>query len=134
MVGAVIDNSANANLNNLTTQAGAGLNSVSVRTVVETYTNGTNWYRIWSDGFCEQGGRKNHTSSDTTQTVNLLKAYKNTNYTVVRNTKFNGTYDCYPVYSTGVINITNSSFTIATEGGSAGQTWVAIWYACGYIN
>lgn len=24
--------------------------------VVETYHNGNNWYRIWSDGWCEQGG------------------------------------------------------------------------------
>ena len=25
--------------------------------LVETYVNGTSWYRIWSDGFCEQGGQ-----------------------------------------------------------------------------
>lgn len=24
--------------------------------VVESYSNGTSWYRVWSDGWCEQGG------------------------------------------------------------------------------
>lgn len=33
------------------------LNSVGIRTVIETYVNGTSWYRVYSDGWCEQGGQ-----------------------------------------------------------------------------
>lgn len=79
MVGAVIDNSANANLNNVTVQAGAGLNSVGVRTVVETYQNGASWYRIWSDGWVEQGGII-PLQTDGWGTYTFLKAMKDTNY------------------------------------------------------
>ena len=42
--------------------------------IVETYVNGTSWYRVWSDGWCEQGGR--FQSADGTDTgVNFLKPF-----------------------------------------------------------
>ena len=49
-----------------------------VQCVVESYSNGTDWYRVWSDGWCEQGGR----ISGGNQTVALLKEYTNTNYAI----------------------------------------------------
>lgn len=49
-----------------------------VQCVVETYHSGTSWYRVWSDGFCEQGGRIVGGS----QTVMLLKEYANTDYSI----------------------------------------------------
>lgn len=45
--------------------------------IVESYVNGTSWYRVYSDGWCEQGG---YTKAGTT--INLLKPYANTNYSV----------------------------------------------------
>lgn len=48
-----------------------------VQCVVETYHNGTSWYRIYSDGWCEQGGESN----SATQII-LLKAFNDTNYTI----------------------------------------------------
>lgn len=48
--------------------------------VVETYVNGSSWYRIWSDGWCEQGGRASVSEASTT-TITYLKAFSNTNYT-----------------------------------------------------
>ena len=47
--------------------------------VVKTYHNGTDWYRIYSDGWCEQGGRLT-INANTTKTVDLLVPYADTNY------------------------------------------------------
>lgn len=49
--------------------------------IVETYNNGTDWYRIWSDGWCEQGGVYT-TMSGSSQTVNLLVEMADTDYIV----------------------------------------------------
>ena len=46
--------------------------------VIETYSNGTNWYRIYSDGWCEQGGQ----TSQYYETVTLLKEMADTNDSV----------------------------------------------------
>lgn len=40
---------------NATTDIASSLNNVGARTVVETYVNGTNWYRKYSDKWVEQG-------------------------------------------------------------------------------
>lgn len=49
-------------------------------TVVEFYRNGTEWYRVWSDGWIEQGGSITTALQDTTRTVTLLKVMADTNY------------------------------------------------------
>ena len=60
-----------------TTTSSAANNKVAV--IVQNYVNGTSWYRVWSDGWIEQGGR--HSAGDSVS-VALLKAFSNTNYTV----------------------------------------------------
>ena len=47
-------------------------------TVVETYRNGTNWYRVWSDGWVEQGGLV----VDGATSLTFLKPFVDANYTV----------------------------------------------------
>lgn len=47
--------------------------------VVEHYVNGTNWYRVWSNGWLEQGG----VATSTNITVTFLKAFRNNQYTLV---------------------------------------------------
>ncbi len=54
--------------------------SVRPVVIVENYVNGSSWYRVYSDGWCEQGGIIS-ISSDTA--VNLLKPYKDTNFQVL---------------------------------------------------
>lgn len=49
------------------------------RTVIETYSNGTSWYRVYSDGWCEQGGEVSNSGTDTRQ-ITFLKAFTDTNY------------------------------------------------------
>ena len=55
--------------------------SVQAPYLKTTYVNGTSWYRIWSDGYCEQGGRL-YNANDVANTITLLKTMKNTNYSV----------------------------------------------------
>ena len=49
--------------------------------VTETYNDGTNWYRKWSDGWLEQGG---FAATDNTGrgVINLLQPYSTEDYTV----------------------------------------------------
>lgn len=49
--------------------------------VVEHYTDGDDWYRIWSDGWIEQGG----IIQSNTSSISLLKSFKDTNYIVLTN-------------------------------------------------
>lgn len=51
--------------------------------ITETYQNGTSWYRIYSDGWCEQGGKFISNSDGTNwKTVNLLVSYRDNSYFV----------------------------------------------------
>lgn len=45
--------------------------------ITQTYSNGSSWYRIWSDGWCEQGGVVNGDNV----TITFLIKMANTNYT-----------------------------------------------------
>ena len=51
--------------------------------VVTNYVNGTSWYRVWSDGWIEQGGVVTINGADQNGTVTLLKAHANTNYSAI---------------------------------------------------
>lgn len=48
-----------------------------VAVVVQNYLSGNSWYRVWSDGFIEQGGKGTGVA-----TISLLKAFSDTNYTL----------------------------------------------------
>lgn len=109
--------------------AGAGFVESSdleeVQCVVETYVNGTSWYRVYSDGWCEQGGRVTPTgSAATTSTIVYLKPFLNTDYFIVANycaSSSNQYGQCY--------NLTTTQCTTKSYGGNSN-----IWYACGYIE
>lgn len=77
---------ANTNLSNLTATgenhfAKPDLSNATAPHIVETYHSGTEWYRVWSDGWCEQGGVVSSNDGTDTQ-VNLHKQYADTNYSV----------------------------------------------------
>jgi hypothetical protein len=53
--------------------------------VVETYKNGSSWYRIWSDGWCEQGGIVNIDfvqNTERTAIITFLKQFADTDYSI----------------------------------------------------
>lgn len=92
--------------------------------IVETYINGTSWYNVYSNGWCEQGGHT--TSSQGAKTVSLLKQYVNTNYSIVSNPYENRSDYNY----IGCINgKTTASFGFYDRTGSGSD-----WHACGYIS
>ena len=57
------------------------INAQSRGYLVESYTNGTSGYRLYSDGYCEQWGYSD-TDSNNLRTITFLKPYKDTNYVV----------------------------------------------------
>lgn len=46
--------------------------------VISSYHSGTDWYRVWSDGWCEQGG--SFVPNNGNNTVAFHKPFKDTNY------------------------------------------------------
>lgn len=94
-------------------------------TVVESYRNGTKWYRVWSDGWIEQGGQLN---KNATQTVTLLKPFVDAQYHLLILPNYGtGTivWDeiCYRTDSADNYARTTTSFRVGPKVGD--------WYACG---
>lgn len=57
------------------------INAPSRGYLVQSYVNGRSWYRVYSDGWCEQGGQI--TVTETVTNITLLKSYKDNNYNTV---------------------------------------------------
>ena len=94
-----------------------------VAVIVTNYVNGTSWYRVWSDGWIEQGGLT--TTNGTT--VKFLKAFSNTNYTInMTCTQAVSNYE-----PPSCIDLTTTSFK-ATRMDVTSNNGQARWYACGY--
>ena len=109
-----------------TTISTAKSNRVAV--VIQNYVSGTSWYRVWSDGWIEQGGYLTMTAEVTTLT--FLKSFTNANYTIV------GTKGRGNATNSRVVNF--SSLTAKTVGVSIpfnnglNTDYNVNWYACGY--
>ena len=106
------------------------LNSAGIRTVTQTYSNGTSWYRVYSDGWCEQGGTYSNSSSHAQDFV-FLKPFKNTNYQVFTGSTYssNGGTD----HQESMSEFASRSTTGFRKyiWGTTKNLW---WQACGYIN
>jgi len=118
--------SLSGKLNTDGSNLGTGTGQGTVRAIIETYVSGSSWYRVYSDGWCEQGG-----SNTGAVTISLLKPYANSNYItqVVRTAQAENV----PF----VKDITTSSFIvnwkIANQSLNANPTSFS-WMACGYIR
>lgn len=98
--------------------------------VTETYQNGTSWYRVWSDGWCEQGGYyANHSSG--IKNFTFLKPFINNSYYLSCSATYttNGNAD----HQEGM-----NEFVSRTVDGFSKYIWVNhnnfYWNACGYIK
>lgn len=99
--------------------------------IVETYQNGSNFYRIWSDGFIEQGGTQTGSISGSNYNVdaNFLKAFTNKPVLSVH-------YDRGQGFGYNVVHaISTTGFKFFAQ--SAGSNYQSsshgiVWYACGY--
>ena len=51
--------------------------------IVSTWNSGTNWCRIWSDGWCEQGGFLSTPTANIDYDIGLHQSYADSNYTIL---------------------------------------------------
>lgn len=96
--------------------------------VKETWQSGTSWYRIWSDGWIEQGGAwGTNTGAWAEASVTYLKAYKDTNYQLF----VQGNWSSAECSSCKITSRSTAGFTgiYANNLYSVMPSW---WYACGY--
>ena len=101
----------------------------TVHCVVETYKSGNSWYRVYDDGWVEQGGFASPVSSDGHAcTITFLKPFANTGYVFLKANQstasvtdniFTGTYSSKTTTSIKIYN-----FTSYASGAS--------WLACGW--
>lgn len=78
--------------------------SSNVAVVVENYLNSNSWYRVWSDGFIEQGGRATLPGAASTNilTIALLKSFSTSTYSVYLTPQETGTANpAVTLYVTG---------------------------------
>ena len=102
---------------------------VEANVVVSTYRNGTEWRRVWSDGWCEQGGQTNSINRNGTIAVPLGQPYSNSSYTIMVTAI--GNYSSNNSASTTVTARGADSFSI-TNGSAVAQSFM--WETKGYIN
>ena len=96
--------------------------------VTETYSNGSSWYRVWSDGWCEQGGRLSVTSNQTV-TITFAKSFIDTNYTAFKNMGCNST-GAGAAREYSLWNFTQTSMQTQVN---TNHYWTS-WIAQGYIS
>ena len=96
--------------------------------VVESYNDGTNWYRVYKSGWLEQGGHKPK-GPDGEEYLIFLKPFKDINYQIFKtNTWFltsNVTWQWIVFYSKTPTQATTYNSNQTTHG--SGYDW----YACG---
>lgn len=91
--------------------------------VTKSWRSGTSWYRVWSDGWIEQGGYANITKNG--QVVDLHKDFTNTNYFVMGNGLQAARYASCHTRTVG-------TFAVYTGDDSSFNAGNICWYACGY--
>lgn len=106
------------------------------KVVVETYKNGNSWYRVWSDGWCEQGGVFDRGSDITTGgsvVISLVHPFKDTHYTLMVNNGGNSTGNGFAWHVASNIMTARalSEFCVCTWKGETSNRYIS-WYACGY--
>ena len=103
--------------------------------LTESYVNGTSWYRIYSDGWCEQGGYINSgvQAIQSGVTVSFLKEFTNTFYTITflssHSDTTNNAISIY--YANSYYGSYYASSKATNQITICGQ---GTWCACGYIR
>ena len=99
-------------------------------TVVETWHEGTEWYRVWSDGWIEQGGFiNNNTTGQHAGSVKFKKAFTSVNLTLTHG----GTgYPNYKTQGYSFNDITKTGFSFTSGLNGSGRYYGFYYYACGY--
>lgn len=90
--------------------------------ITATWHSGTSWYRKWSDGWIEQGGR----ITQSTTTISFHTAFQETNYTITVSQNASASANVCRVATSARAT---SNFTISyIENAMLPFSW----FACGY--
>lgn len=98
-----------------------------LRFVIESSTSGTTWYRVYNDGWVEQGGIINSVGNET-RTITLPKPMANTNYycaCTVKGVADTGTYSL-PMMSMQSVSTTQASVTLRADNNNQNVFWQVI--------
>ena len=119
-----------SNKPDLSAKANIDLSNCTIPHIVETYVNGTSWYRVYSDGWCEQGANNQTSDTNGGYTVTFLKPFKDTNYNVTGMTVdiADGT-QCVKYYAKSA-----TSIGFLTTNNTQYSSMQFNWQACGYIS
>ena len=104
--------------------------------VVQNYKSGASWYRVWSDGWIEQGGASTAgVAADSSATITMHKAMSDTNYCLqvtssnFTTTSHTGAYNLFIQTYT----LTTTKFTVGAKSDNGKMYRVPFsWYVCGY--
>lgn len=108
------------------------IQTLEARRYVTTYwKSGTSWYRIWSDGFIEQGGRVTKTGSS--GTITFPKPFTTTNYSIATIEGDKPTAEESGTDTGGFdMNMGLTNFTKSTVRYSCASSRCISYIACGY--
>ncbi len=123
---------------NADSQGNVTINAISLEG--EWHDNNGNFWRVYSDGWCEQGGWVN-AIQDSLTTVNLLHYFKDASYNIsteVRTSDSIGSYSASVDTWSNVQSITTTSFKVnmyESPATVAHHVFLGFyWRACGYIR
>ena len=107
-----------------------GNNTYNLRYVVESYSSGTNWYRLYNDGWLEQGGVHPYSGVSNHYRVVFPKPFTDTNYHISKTNRYyqdsTNNARCFNFYSRN----TTYADTWDADTNNSGNGFS--WMACGY--
>ncbi|OLA78688.1 MAG: hypothetical protein BHW55_00200 [Candidatus Melainabacteria bacterium 35_41] len=124
---------ANEAVLTLENKANTDFSNVSIPYITSKYRNGNSWYRIWSDGWLEQGGTTS-AGYNSPVTVSFIKQYDEVPLTV-NMIASNASADGNPNQSriATIVSRNSDKFIYTVSTPSAQSTVPIIWSASGYI-
>ncbi len=121
---------ADKDLTNITPNTGMllnWLNTDGIRTVIETYSNGSSFYRLYSDGWLEQGGFfGTSTGGWASVAFTYLKPFQNTNYQLFCLGNWNSAES-----SSCKVTAKSTTGATVTYANNTTNVQLSVWYACG---
>ena len=102
--------------------------------VIETYTNGTSWYRLYNSGWIEQGGE----SSAGIGSISFIKEFANTNYSFISHVMMTSNSTGYTLhgmyYGKTTTGISNAYVGQNNAAGRLESNYIHCWEAKGFIK
>lgn len=114
----------------LALKANTDLSNCTRPYIIESYVNGTSWYRVWSDGWCEQGGQTGG------GVVTFLKSFADSNYFVGKQliNLSGSTASTNVSWITNLLSVVSHSPTSCNIINPGYGITTFRWYACGNTN